>query len=141
MRSGDVFQGQYLKADDILGKRVKVTVEDVRMEDIGKDDKKERRAVAHFVGKDRGLVLNRTNWTILEDVCGSTDSDDWAGYTVTLYTTKVDFQGKRVPAIRVGDQPGDTTAPARASRAASQTDDDGEPERSSGDITDEDVPF
>lgn len=123
MKAGDVFKGSYLKADDLQNRRVRVTIEDVTMEDIGHDDKKERRAVAHFVGKDRGLVLNKTNWSILEDVCGSQDSDDWRGATVTLYVAKVDYQGKRVPAVRVSDQPGDTTLPQQRSEREPGDDD------------------
>jgi hypothetical protein len=131
MRAGDVFKGSYLKADDLNGRRVRVTIEDVTMEEIGHDDKKERRAVAHFEGKDKGLVLNKTNWSILEEVCNSQDSDDWAGYTVTLYVAKVDYQGKRVPAVRVSDQPGDTIPPAGAAPV----------EAPAGAITDDDIPF
>lgn len=116
MRAADVFKGSYLKADDLQNRRVRVTIDDVTMEEIGHDDKKERRAVAHFAGKDKGLVLNKTNWSILEEVCGSLDSDDWRGYGVTLYVAKVDYQGKRVPAVRISDQPGDTTAPAGRER-------------------------
>lgn len=131
MRSGDVFKGAFLKADDLAGRTVKVTIEDVRMEDIGED----RRAVAHFVGKDKGLVLNKTNWNVLEEVCDSKDSDDWAGWTITLYVTKVDYQGKRVPAIRVSDQPGSATPPA-------EDEPEPEPERqSAAAITDDDIPF
>ena len=116
MKAGDVFKGSYLKADDLQNRRVRVVIDDVTMEDIGHDDKKERRAVAHFAGKDKGLALNKTNWNILEEVCGSMDSDDWRGFGVTLYVAKVDYQGKRVPAVRVSDQAGDTTPPAGRER-------------------------
>lgn len=133
MRAGDVFKGSYLKADDLQNRRVKVTIADVTMEEIGHDDKKENRAVAHFAGKDKGLVLNKTNWSILEEVCGSLDSDDWIGFTVTLYVAKVDYQGKRVPAVRISDQPGDTTAPS--SRSSREPGDDDAP------IVPEDVGF
>lgn len=133
MKSGDVFKGSYLKADDLLNRRVRVTIEDVIMEDIGHDDKKERRAVAHFVGKDKGLVLNKTNWSILEDVCASQDSDDWRGALITLYVAKVDYQGKRVPAIRISDIAGETTLPVRGR----QPGEDDEPT----DITSDDIGF
>lgn len=129
MKAGDVFKGAYLKADDLQGRTVKVTIEDVRMEELGQGSEKESRAVAHFAGKDKGLVLNKTNWNILEEVCGSNDSDDWAGYSVTLYVTRVDYQGKRVPAIRISDQPGHTTPPAGRAMP--------EPEP----ITDDAIPF
>lgn len=131
MRAGDVFRGSYLKADDLQGRTIKVTIENVTMEDIGQGEKKERRAVAHFEGKDKGFVLNKTNWNILEEVCGSQDSDDWRGYTVTLYVTKVDFNGQRVAAIRVSDQPGSTVPPAHAMP----------PPQSNAAITDDDIPF
>lgn len=131
MKSGDVFKGSFLKADDLAGRTVKVTIENVTMEDIGDD----RRAVAHFVGKDKGLVLNKTNWNTLEEVCDSKDSDDWEGYTVTLYVAKVDYQGKRVPAIRVSDQPGTVTRPARA---VAPEPDHGVPAEL---LTDDDIPF
>jgi hypothetical protein len=130
MRSTDVFKGAFLKADDLQNKSIKATIEDVRMEDIGED----RRAVVHFVGKEKGLVLNKTNWSILEEVCGSGDSDDWAGYTITMHVVKVDYQGKRVPAIRVSDERGATVAPVRASRPAVD-------DAPAGDVTDDDIPF
>jgi len=142
MKSSDVFKGAFLKAADLQGVRVRVTIDSVTMEDIGEE--KERRAVAHFRGKDRGLVLNKTNWAILEEVCGSPDSDDWAGHTVTLYTAKVDYQGKRVDAIRVDDQPAQRApvAPSQpAQRQALEPAYEEAPPARRGAISDDDIPF
>jgi hypothetical protein len=36
---------------------------------------------------------------------GEEDSDMWAGTAVKLITVKVEFQGKRVPAIRIEEPP------------------------------------
>lgn len=119
MRTGDVFKSSFLKAEDLAGRKVRVTIEDVTMEDLGDD----RKAVLHFVGKDKGLVLNRTNWNRLVEAMGSDESNDWHGGQVTLYQTKVDFQGKRVDSIRISDEPGSAVAPQRREPG----EDDGEP--------------
>ena len=116
MKGNDAFPSQHLKAEDLQGRRIAVTIEDVTMEEVGQGDKKETKPCAHFVGKDKSLVLNRTNWARLADFLGSDDSDDWGGRSVVLGVEKVDFQGKRVPAIRVlglarARQGGSTAAP------------------------------
>lgn len=134
MKSSDVFKGNFLKADDLQNRRVRVTIMSVEMEDIGHDDKKERRAVAHFVGKEKGLVLNKTNWSILEEVCASHDSDDWIGVIITLHVVKVDYQGKRVPAIRVSDVAGETTLPPKARQP-------GEDDDAPDDVTADEIGF
>ncbi len=70
-----------------------------------------------FVGKDKGLVLNKTNFNVIADITGEADSDDWPGKRITLYATKVDYQGRRVDAIRVDDPPKDEDKPRRAAPA------------------------
>lgn len=97
MKIGAAFPGQYLKAADLQGRRVQVTIEKVEMEDIGGDQK----PVVHFKGKDRGLVLNKTNANAIWGLTGNDDTDDWTGVAITLFPSKTDFQGKRVDCIRV----------------------------------------
>ena len=91
------FPSQFLKAADLQGRRATVTIAGVTMEDIGSDTK----PVLHFQGKDKGLVLNKTNANMITEIVGSDETDDWKGKRVTLYPTKTDFQGKRVDAIRI----------------------------------------
>jgi len=111
MKTNDVFESKYLSASDLGGKAVRVTIENVTMEKIGDD----RKPVLHLVGKKKQMVLNRTNWTRLEEQCKSDDSDHWRGWNVVLYPTKVDFQGKRVDAIRIDDRPGSSRPPGKVS--------------------------
>lgn len=92
------FPSDYLKADDLQGRRALVLISHVEMEDIGNEGKK---PVLHFQGKDRGLILNKTNAAMLTEICGTPETDMWRGVGVVLYPTKVDYQGKRVPAIRI----------------------------------------
>lgn len=105
MRIGEAFPGSYLKASDLGGKRIGVTIDAVHIENIGSDNK----PVLYFQGKEKGLVLNKTNANMISEIVGSDETDEWQGHRVALYPTKVDFQGKRVDAIRVtypnGSQP------------------------------------
>src|SRR5262245_40173132 len=97
MNINGAFPSTYLKAADLQGRRITVAIAAVKMEDIGSDTK----PVLHFQGKDKGLVLNKTNANMISEICGTDETDDWSGKRVVLYPTKTDFQGKRVDAIRV----------------------------------------
>ncbi len=105
MKVAAAFPGTFIKAADLGGKRVTVVIDRVELEDVGGETK----PVLHFRGKNRGLVLNKTNASAIWGINGSDDTDDWPGTTIVLYPTKVDFQGKRVDAIRV--DPPDTPQP------------------------------
>lgn len=105
MKIGAAFPGQYLKAADLQGKRVRVVIDKVDMEDIGGETK----PVLHFRGKNRGVVLNKTNANAIWGINGSDDTDDWPGTEIVLFPSKTDFQGKRVDCIRI--DPPDQSAP------------------------------
>lgn len=123
----------YLKAADLKGRSVKLVIESVTTEKVGDDDK----AVVHFAGKEKGLVLNKTNAMRIVEATGTDETDEWEGWTITLYACKVDFQGKRVDGLRVDDRPGATKRPLgqtqrpTASRAAA---DEPPPELNDDDI-------
>lgn len=97
MKLDKAFPSNYLKAADLDGKEPTVTIKAVKSENIGEDLK----LVVYFDGKDKGLVLNKTNANSIADLTGKDDTDDWPGYRVKLITAKVEYQGKRVPAIRI----------------------------------------
>jgi hypothetical protein len=101
MKGSDVFTGKSLKAEDIKGYEPVVTIEKVTTQDF--DDGK--KPIIHFVGKEKTLVCNRTNWNSIVDITGREDSDDWGGCKIKLVVARVDYQGKRVDAIRI-DPPG-----------------------------------
>ncbi len=107
MKAGDAFPGNYLKADDLKGNRVLVTIEHVKQETVGDDHK----LLVTFVGKDRGLVLNKTNCNRIIGIAGTDETDDWGGKQIVLYPTETEYQGKTVPCIRV-DKPAAGYAPA-----------------------------
>ncbi len=95
---GDIYGGNFLKADDIKGKGdIRVQIEHVTIDEY--DGKK--RAVLHFKGRDKVLPLNVTNANMIAEIFATDEMDEWEGKRITLYTTRVDFQGKRVDAIRI----------------------------------------
>lgn len=92
----DVYPSNYLKAADLKKREVAVTIDRVVMEDLGGDHK----PVAYFAGKEKGVVLNKTNSTNIASAYGP-ETDMWIGKSVILYPAWVDFQGKSMEAIRI----------------------------------------
>jgi hypothetical protein len=97
MKASDIFPGKYLKAADLGTAEPIVTIERVAMEELGDETK----AVVYFKDKTKGVVLNKTNWNSIVEISGEDDCDDWAGTRIKLYVAKVEYQGKRMPAIRI----------------------------------------
>ena len=98
MNRSELFPSRYVRHADLLGRTSTVVIESVALEDVGDEDK--RKPVIHFRGKQKGLVLNATNYNIIADAYGD-ETDDWAGQPIELYPTKVPFKGKLTDAIRV----------------------------------------
>jgi hypothetical protein len=101
------FPSSYLKAADLQDKRVQVVIAGVTIEEIGDG---EHKPVVKFQGKDKRLVLNKTNSSTICEITGTEETDEWPGTKIVLYPTKVDYQGKRVDGIRV-DYPKDRPKP------------------------------
>ena len=119
--------GSYIKAEDLAGKAVRVTIERVSIEEIKSDGKTEKKLVAHFVGKDKGLVLNRTNADTLNEIFGTDDYDEWIG-SIVLFPDTTKFGGKTVPCVRLRSNNG--SAPVAPPPPV-------DPEQ----VTDDDIPF
>jgi len=130
MKMSVAFPSKYIAAADLQGRQVDVEIERVEMEDIGDDHK----PVAYFVGKSKGLVLNKTNASVIADIYGD-ETDAWLGRVVTLFPTKVDYQGKRVDAVRV--MAPRNAAPLAAASPRQQT----QAPPNSGVIVDDQIPF
>ena len=96
MKINEAFPSSYIKAADLDGKQTLVKMERVEYEMLGND----RKLVLYFEGKERGMVLNKTNANNIAHIYGD-DTDDWHGCEIVLFEAMVDFQGKTVPAIRV----------------------------------------
>lgn len=128
MRTSEAFPSKYLKASDLQQRQVLVKMANVEYEMIG-DDKK---LILYFQGKEKGMVLNKTNANNISMIYGD-ETDDWQGHEVVLFEAMVDFQGKTVPAIRV-------RAPSRKAAPPKQQQRQPEPAMANADMDDE-IPF
>lgn len=93
----DLFPSKYLKASDLAGRPLSVTIEALELEKMR--DGAEKPAL-YFHGKEQGLILNKTNGMYLAEAFGE-DYNQWKGKIIQLVSQKVDFGGKRVDAIRI----------------------------------------
>jgi hypothetical protein len=94
----DVFPSKYLKAASLSGKPIVYTIHSFAIEELG--DAKERKPVLYFTETNSGLVLNKTRWTVVEELYGP-DTDGWVGNKLELFPDKTRFGGKTVPCISV----------------------------------------
>ena len=94
--------GSFLKTEDLQDRRVSVTITEVNLTTIkgqeGQPD--EKKLAAHFAGKDKALVLNRTRCEQLEAIFGTDDYEQWAG-PVVLVPGLTKFGGKSVGCINI----------------------------------------
>jgi len=105
---------------------VSVTIESVIVENVaGPQSPEEKKPVLYFVGKEKGLVMNKTNANTVSAVYGD-ETDDWIGKTIKLYVAKVQFKADMVDAIRINvsrdaGRPQAAQAPARSQPRAAAT--------------------
>lgn len=140
MHIDSAFPSKYLKASDLQGRNVTVKMGRVEQEKIGDDMK----LILYFQGKEKGVVLNKTNANNVAAVYGG-ETEDWYGKEITLVEAMVDFQGKSVPAIRMRAPPR-REAPQRQMAAANGHDERPEPPPrreapSRNDDMNDDIPF
>jgi hypothetical protein len=92
------FPSKYLKAADLNGGSPVVTIDHVAIELVGGKDK---LPICYFVGKQKGMVLNKTNATAIARMTNSPDTDEWHGTRVQLFVAQVEYQGELMDALRV----------------------------------------
>jgi hypothetical protein len=95
----EAFPSTYLKAADLKGRMVVVTIDRVEFEPVGQQ--REMKPVIYFVGKEKGVVLNKTNARKITEIAGSALTEEWSGVAVTLYPTETEFQGETVECLRI----------------------------------------
>lgn len=138
MKVSEAFPSKYISAADLNGGNARAVMQHVEIEKIGDDTK----PVLYFKGKQKGLVLNKTNSKAIADVYGD-EMDDWAGNELILFPIMTDYQGKQVEAVRVrAPQPKDNPRPAARQASADMVPD--QPKRQTGGISDsmnDEIPF
>jgi hypothetical protein len=125
MKRDEVFPSKYLKASDLNGKPIVVTIDSAPLEVLKNPEGKEQaKTVLYFRGAKKALPLNVTNWDAVAAICGE-DTDMWPGCKIELYADKTRMGGKIVDCIRIR-APGqrEQTPPKAATPEADEMDDD-----------------
>lgn len=104
----EFFPSKHLKAEDLKGKEITVTIHRVEREKIGDDMK----PVLYFNGKDKGVALNKGNTKILAEAFGR-DSLGWTGHQVVLFSVWTEYQNKPVQGLRLRPLMPAPTAPMK----------------------------
>lgn len=105
-----LFPGRFLKAGQLLGQKVTVTIADIDVETLPAEKGDVSKGIVSLKGKDAQWVLNRTNAECLKAMFGRVVAD-WIGKRVTLHGEMVrnpdreDTANKTVLAIRVYGSP------------------------------------
>jgi len=89
-------KSSHLKAADLNGKQVKAVIEGNEIAEFNEGNK----LVLKFKGKEKGLVLNKTNASILASYFGD-DENTWNGKEIVIYPDKTTFGSDIVDCLRV----------------------------------------
>jgi hypothetical protein len=100
MKMSQAFPSRFLKPVDLDGKPTTLTMAHVKLVEMGHGADKDSRPVLYFLDHDKGLVLNKTNSTIISDRHGD-DSEKWHGQPIMLVVVPVEFGGRVSDGIRV----------------------------------------
>lgn len=123
MNINSAFPSKYLKADVDVSEDVIATIKTVKIENVGQGAKTEQKPVVFFQELEKGLVLNKTNATMIAKIAKSDDTDDWKGTKIRLIATEVEYQGQIVMGIRVRELKR-AAKPAPDAQADAPTDDE-----------------
>ena len=122
------YTSPWLKASDLQGRAVTVTVNGATVEEIRQQTgQKEARIVVDFAGKSKRLICNKTQALTLADLAKTEVFANWRGLTVTLEpaTTR---SGQETINIRRPATTASTPSPTRSGElpvgAAGQQEDD-----------------
>ncbi|HEY3494778.1 MAG TPA: hypothetical protein VGK73_08840 [Polyangiaceae bacterium] len=97
----ELFPGRFLKAGELKGKKVTLTVASIDTEKLPSNEGGEKvKGIITFRGTDKQLALNKTNGICIREMFGRVLAD-WIGKRIVLFPTE--WNGE--PAVRVYGSP------------------------------------
>jgi hypothetical protein len=79
----ELYPGRFIKASDLKGKNVTLTIASVDLEELEGDKGKQIKGVVGFEKTEKQLALNKTNGICLKEMFGK-KVQGWVGKRVTL---------------------------------------------------------
>lgn len=80
----ELYPGRFIKAGDLKGQKVTLTIADVNLEKLVGDKGEQVKGVISFEKTDKSLALNKTNGICLKSMFGRM-VQEWIGKRVTLF--------------------------------------------------------
>ncbi len=106
-----LFPSNYLCAEDLQGRDAVVEIDSVGTDDLRVEGGATKRSfLIGFRGKQKKLVCNKTNATMIASIHGQ-EAKSWVGKRITLYPTKTKLKKEMVPCVRVRPASPDAAAP------------------------------
>ena len=96
MNFDDLYPRKFLRASDLNGAPLTVTIGSVARENVGGEPK----VIITFASGEKSLIANKTNGKALAKLFGK-DTADWIGKKIVLFPCEVDFKGDTVEAVRL----------------------------------------
>lgn len=95
-----LYPGRFIKAAELLGKKVTLTIEDIQLEDLEGDDGTKTKCIISFKGAQKKLVACKTNGLCIKEMFGK-ELANWVGKRITIFEDE--WNGE--PCIRVWGSP------------------------------------
>lgn len=118
MKLNDAYPSNFLTAEDLGGRDITITIQDIELEDLGQGAKKEKKLAITMAGKKKKFIVNKTNANTIAKVLGTDETDDWIGQRIIIGPREVEFQGEMVWSIRVSLRLPTSTQAAAAEQPA-----------------------
>lgn len=95
-----LYPGRFIKAVELLGKKVTLTISDIELEDLEGDDGKKTKCIISFKETPKKMVACKTNGLCIKEMFGK-ELANWHGKRITIFEDV--WNGE--PATRVWGSP------------------------------------
>lgn len=95
-----LYPGRFIKAAELLGKKVTLTMSDIELEDLEGDDGKKTKCIISFKETPKKLVACKTNGVCVKEMFGK-ELANWMGKRITIFEDV--WNGE--PAVRIWGSP------------------------------------
>src|SRR6187549_594613 len=100
MHVDQLWPSKYVKAQDLDGRTVTVTIREVKIEEMTNNEQKVKKPVLYFNEAEKALILNKTNGRTIAALYGP-ETNNWTGQRITLFTKQIKYFEKMQLCIRV----------------------------------------